>query len=171
VRHNPHWSPQLFRGFGNSLPWLDLSIGIGIAAVAIFVDEYLKKRNLRLPILGIGIGIYLSPEVTTAVVMGGILNYICRFAMRHRSPAMIEQSFEGGTLLACGIVAGAALMGVMLAIPFVLKQSSDALRLVPQSFTSIGYALGFAVFILFLTWIYRNTVHAQIIKKPGDKKS
>ncbi len=148
--------------FGNSLPWLDLRIGIGIAAVAIVVDEYLKKRNLRLPILGIGIGIYLSPEVTSAVVIGGILNYACKFAMRHRSASMIEKSFEGGTLLACGIVAGAALMGVILAIPFVLKQSSDALRLVPQSFTSIGYALGLTVVILLLTWLYRTTVHSKM---------
>ncbi len=148
--------------FGNSLPWLDLSIGIAIAAVAIVVDEYLKKRNLRLPILGIGIGIYLSPEVTSAVVIGGILNYACKFAMRHHSASMIEKSLEGGTLLACGIVAGAALMGVILAIPFVLKQSSDALRLVPQSFMPFSYALGLVVVILFLTWLYRTTVHAKI---------
>jgi putative OPT family oligopeptide transporter len=144
--------------YGNSLPWLDLSIGIAIAAVGVVVDGCLKKRNLRLPILAIGIGIYLPPEVTTAVVIGGVLNYVCKRAMRRRAAPAVEKSFEGATLLACGIVAGAALMGVLLAIPFVLKQSSDALRLVPPSFTPVADVLGLGVLILFLVWIYQRTL-------------
>lgn len=147
--------------FGHSLPWWDIGIGIAIAAIAIVMDESLKKHNMRLPILAIGIGIYLPPDVTTAVIIGGILNYVCKYALKRQPSAIKEKSFERGTLLACGIVAGSALMGVALAIPFVLKQSSDALRLVPQAFTPIAYALGLAVLILLLTWLYRTTVQGN----------
>ena len=113
--------------FGHSLPWADMGVGMVIAVLAILSDEWLKKKNMRLPVLGIGIGIYLPPEITSAVVMGGILNYFCKRTLTRRGRSL--QSFETGTMLACGLVAGAALTGVILAVPFVLKGSSDALRL------------------------------------------
>lgn len=146
--------------FNHSLPWLDINIGIGIAFIAIFVDEWLKKRNMRLPILAIGIGIYLPPDVTTAVVIGGILNQVCKVAMKRREKTDVENSFERGTLLACGLVAGAALMGVLVAIPFALKGNTDVLRLVPAGFSSMAYGLGLASMIFVLTWLYRTTVNS-----------
>ncbi len=152
--------------FGHSLPWQDIGIGLGIALIAIFIDEWLKKYNQRLPILAIGIGIYLSPEVTSAVILGGILNYVCKYAMKNRSQTVIDQSFEKGTLLACGLVAGAALMGVLIAIPFVLKQSSDAMRIVPQSFNMIAYALGFITLVALMVWLYRTTV-SPVVRHPA----
>ena len=47
---------------------------------------------------------------------------------------IISSRLETGSLLACGLVAGSALMGVILAIPFVIAQSSDALKLVSDHF-------------------------------------
>ncbi len=131
--------------------------------MAIFIDERLKKQGKRLPILAIGIGIYLPPEVTTCVIMGGILNYICKRTLSRRrietreNPHAMEQAFESGTLVACGLVAGAALMGVILAIPFVIKGSSDALSLVPASFAPIAAILGLVVTALICVWLYRTT--------------
>lgn len=157
--------------FGNSLPWADILVGIGIALVAIVVDEWLKKRNKRLPILAIGIGIYLPPEITSAVIIGGILNYVCKVRLTARinktrsgvaDKTSIEQFFERGTLLACGLVAGAALMGVILAIPFVLKGSSDALQLVGAGFTPIADILSVLVLILLCVWLYKTTVGNKV---------
>ena len=51
--------------FGNSLAWTDIGVGIIVAAIAIVIDEQLKKRGKRLPVLAIGLGIYLPPEITT----------------------------------------------------------------------------------------------------------
>ncbi len=149
--------------FGGSLPWVDINVGIGIAAVAIVIDEWLKKRNKRLPILAIGIGIYLPPEITSAVILGGVLNYVCKLRLaarysRQTNDKQFLEHFEQGTLLACGLVAGAALMGVILAIPFVLKGSSDALRLVSTSFVPVADGLSVVVLVLLCTWLYKITV-------------
>ena len=158
--------------FGNSLPWADIAVGVGIALVAIVVDEWLKKSGKRLPILAIGIGIYLPPEITSAVIIGGFLNYVCkaRLAARYSKTkggmidkTAIEQFFEQGTLLACGLVAGAALMGVVLAIPFVLKGSSDALRLVGVGFAPIADGLSVLVLILLCVWLYKTTVGSKSV--------
>lgn len=147
---------------GHSLPWKDISVGIFIAIVAIFVDEYLKKRDARLPILAIGIGIYLPPEITTAVVLGGIINYVCKNVLRKRNQN-VDAGFEQGNLLACGLVAGAALMGVILAVPFVLKGSSDALRLVSEKFAPVADILGLIVIAALCFWLYHTTVKNRAI--------
>ncbi len=153
---------------GHSLPWKDISVGIVIAIVAIFVDEFLKKRQSRLPILAIGIGIYLPPEITTAVVLGGVINYLCKRVIARRAKgegageiqSKIDGGFEQGNLLSCGLVAGAALMGVILAIPFVLKGSSDALRLVSDKFVPIADVLGLIIITLLCVWLYWTTIRA-----------
>ena len=61
-------------------------------------------------------------------------------------------------MLACGLVAGAALMGVILAIPFVLKGSSDALRLASPSFAPIASGLGLITLALLCLWLYKTTL-------------
>jgi putative OPT family oligopeptide transporter len=148
--------------FGHSLPVMDISIGMGIALIAIFVDEYLKKSGKRLPILAIGIGIYLPPDIPTAVVIGGILNYICKNVIVGRlrdknDPEAIDKAFGNGILVACGLVAGAALMGVILAIPFVIQGSSDALTLVKESFAPVATVLGVIVTVGLCYWLYKMT--------------
>ncbi|MDF3054356.1 MAG: Oligopeptide transporter [Gammaproteobacteria bacterium] len=149
---------------GHSLPYHDIFIGAGIAFLAIIVDEILKKKDRRLPVLAIGIGIYLPPDITTIVIMGGFINYMCKVVLtrRHKGDPDIKQHidhyFEQSTLIACGLVAGAALMGVILAIPFVLEGSSDALQLVPESFVPIATGLGLIVTALICIWLYRKTI-------------
>ncbi len=150
--------------FGHSLPWADVYIGIGIALVAIVVDEWLKKRNQRLPILAVGIGIYLGPQITLPVIVGGFLNYICKRIMHRRydntkdGRTFIAHAFDQGTMVACGMVAGAALMGVILAVPFVIKGNSDALSLVSNNFAPIADGLGLLAFIGLCVYLYKKTV-------------
>jgi len=145
--------------FGNSLAWTDITVGIALATLAIVVDEILKKKGMRLPVLAIGIGIYLPPEITSAVVMGGVLNYICQKVMKKRNQQ--SSTFDSSTMLACGLVAGAALMGVILAVPFVLKGSSDALRIVPASFVPFANSLGLLTLGLLCFWLYKTTIQKR----------
>jgi len=58
---------------------------------------------------------------------------------------------QKGTLIACGLVAGSALMDVLLAIPFSIMQSPDALQLVGPSWKNNGVYLGIGS-CLFLAW-------------------
>jgi hypothetical protein len=52
-------------------------------------------------------------------------------------------------------VAGSSVMGVLLAIPFALKQSSSALKIMPDHLNSIAGILGLFVTFLLCAWIYR----------------
>ncbi len=151
--------------FGGSLPLTDISVGIAVGFIAIFIDEHLKKTGRRLPILAIGIGIYLPPDITSAVILGGALNYLCKVVILKREKSKpveernkaLEHAFEVPVLVCCGLVAGAALVGVLLAIPFVIKGSSDALSLVSAGFEPIANLIGLGVTILLCVWIYKIT--------------
>jgi putative OPT family oligopeptide transporter len=150
--------------FGGSLQMTDICVGLIIGVVAIFIDEHLKKSGRRLPILAIGIGIYLPPDITSAVILGGALNYLCKRVILSRNKSQdaehqakaLEQAFEAPIISCCGLVAGAALVGVLLAIPFVLKGNTDALSLVSAGFEPIAEMIGLVVLVLLCVWIYRT---------------
>lgn len=149
---------------GHSLPSSMLIIGGIIAVFGIIVDEMLKRKDMRLPVLAIGLGIYLPPEVIIPAVLGGLMSYLASRSIKRKTRKMtpehqqatIAKTHENATLLACGLVAGSSLMGVILAVPFVIKGSSDALKIVGNSFLPIANILGLIATIAILGWMYRT---------------
>lgn len=148
--------------FAHNLPWTMLGTGAVIAIVCLIIDRYLRSKGGSLPVLGVGLGIYLPFDTTSALVIGAFTSYVIKRAVQKRYPAEIEgntkraeKGQQRGLILACGLVAGAALMGVVLAIPFAISQSTDVLRLVPESFEPTANAIGFAVTIAMLIWFYK----------------
>ncbi|MBV9576885.1 MAG: oligopeptide transporter, OPT family [Gammaproteobacteria bacterium] len=149
--------------FSHTLRWGMISIGALIAVVCIIIDEILKKRfGTRLPVLAVGLGIYLPLDSSIPVVIGGLLSHIVQNKLNrlyHRGQSDVEIKVNThrhrGLLLSCGIVAGASLMGVFLAIPFALKQSSDALKIMPDALMPYAGVLSILVTFILCAWIYR----------------
>ena len=150
---------------GHSLPWTMMITGGIIGVLAILGDEFLKTKNYRLPVLAVGIGIYLPPEIITPTLIGGLIHYFAIHKLKSRTQSLhayrTDENYcrkkESAVLLACGLVAGSSLMGVILAIPFVLKGSSDALRLVSDNFVPFANLIGVVVLISLCAWLYRAT--------------
>lgn len=145
--------------FTHHLPWNMIGTGALIAAACIIIDHFLHKNetNLSLPVLAVGFGIYLPLSASTPFVIGGIASFVIE-RLLNKQPLTKEvnrSARQRGLILACGLVAGAALMGVILAIPFAIKQSSDALKLVPDSFIPIAGGLGIISTVFLLAWIYK----------------
>lgn len=149
--------------FTYQLRWGLIAIGALIAVVCIVIDEYLKKNHgTRLPVLAVGLGIYLPLDSSVPVVIGGVLSHLVNNRLNNlsrRGEPTIEEQIQKhrhrGLLLACGIVAGASLMGVVLAIPFAIKQSTDALRIMPDAMVPFAGFLSIVVTLLLCIWIYR----------------
>jgi Ca2+/Na+ antiporter len=69
---------------------------------------------------------------------------------------------QKGTLIACGLVAGSAIMDVLLAIPFSIFQSPDALQLAGPGWKEIGVYLGVLSTLLLAWWINRRVCCGKI---------
>ncbi len=142
------------------LQWNMITVGIVFAAIVIIVDEFLKRKGYRLPALAVGLAIYLPPEVTTPIILGGVVSYLVKRNAKKKikneeDREVAHNSHQRGVLLACGMVAGSALMGVILAIPFVIMGGSNALAIVTKSFAPIASVLGTIMIIALCLWFYR----------------
>lgn len=143
------------------LAW-DMIIAGGIlAGIGICLDEFLKKfYRKRFPVLAMGIGIYLPFAASAPIVFGGVISGIVQLcAIRQKrkynlSPETVTHREHNGLLLACGLVAGAALMGVILAIPFAIAESSDVLVIVPDSFAPYAVILSVIISWGLACWLY-----------------
>lgn len=159
--------------FTHNLPWDMIITGCVIAFFAIIIDEFLKPYKMRLPVLAVGLGIYLPFSATVPVLFGGLVQYLVnrrfkKLRQRHSDDANIDAKIatgkHRGLTLACGLVAGSALVGVLLAIPFAIKKSSDAWSLVGPDFTPTADWLGIVVTVALCWWMVRRITR---IKKPS----
>lgn len=84
-----------------TLPWVPVTIGIAIAGCV---------ELLGIGSLGFAVGLYLPLEVTTPLVFGGLIHQAFHLAFPRQRKAI----FDHGVLICSGLVAGDALVGVLL---------------------------------------------------------
>ena len=147
----------------HDLPWTMIGIGAIFAALCIILDELLKPHGKRCAVLAVGLGVYLPPEITTPIIIGSLINLVVRLGVNKvrgdkKALAKKEASQESGILLCCGLVAGAAIMGVVLAVPFMMMGSANALSIMPASLTGLANGLGLVTLLGLVYWIWRVSV-------------
>jgi putative OPT family oligopeptide transporter len=111
--------------FNHDLPYNMLFVGAGISVFFIILSFFTSKR---ISVLGIAMGLYLPLASSTALFIGSLI-------------ALFSKS-EKSVLTACGLVAGAALMDVLLAIPFAVSGNPNVLSVMPTSLHGFSIILG-----------------------------
>jgi putative OPT family oligopeptide transporter len=141
---------------GGDLNWTMIGIGAAVGAAVILVDELLGRAGkLRLPPLGIGLGVYLPMAVTLPVVVGAVIGWSYdRWAARQRDP---ELAHRMGVLTATGMIVGESLWGVSFAIIVYLTNSDAPLALAGDGWVRWALVLGTAAFLLLAALLYRYT--------------
>jgi len=154
--------------FLESMNWNLFLSGGAVALVVIVIDQYLKRTSSwRLPTLGVAVGIYMPLDVTMPIFFGGLLAYLVDSHLTRKKKDMAHLTDEAfdelsvsikrtGMLVSAGLIAGEALMGVALAVPFVLYENTDIFRIVPESFENISNILGFVVMVAMMGWVYKR---------------
>lgn len=145
--------------FHHHLPWNMVVLGTCIIIPFIGLNFLLKDKNCHLSPLAIAIGIYLPLTSSAPLFLGACFawfssNYITR-RLAHDAKIAAQQK-QRNILLACGLVAGAALMDVLLAIPFGISHNPDLLRILPAGSEWLAHCLGVISVILLGIWFYRN---------------
>ena len=121
--------------FGDSLEWNLIIIGILIAAGIIVIDLILQKSNarIRIPVMAVAVGMYLPVTLSAPIFIGGLIAHALR---KKSAPAQ-----QNATLFASGLIAGEAMLGIFLAIPFVIMQDTSWLYLFDSQSMSWNYLL------------------------------
>jgi putative OPT family oligopeptide transporter len=142
---------------GGELDWTYLSIGFALGLALILIDSLVLRRfKLRLPVLAVGLGIYLAFSTTTPTVIGAVLAHWARVrARRNRDEAGMARSERRGVLVASGLIVGESLIGVALAALIVASGSAAPLSLAPAGFQPTAEALGLVAFLLCGTLLWR----------------
>ena len=159
--------------FSNKLEWTYILTGVGLGAVLIIIDSFLKKMSNKafaLPVLAVGIGIYLPPSINMPVVIGAFLvwlinRHITKYAARSGDKDVNKRAERFGTLFAAGLIVGESLMGVVLAFIIAASVTSGGseapLALNLENWGTIGEVLGLVVFIAGVTIFTLRVLRAK----------
>lgn len=158
--------------FTNQLEWTYILTGVGLGAVLITIDAFLRKLNKGwgLPVIAVGIGIYLPPSINTPVIVGAFLawlinRHIAQYAARTGNQTVVAKAERFGTLFSAGLIVGESLMGVILAFIIAASVTSGGseapLALDLANWDHIGETLGLAVFIFGIVVFARRVLRAK----------
>lgn len=143
--------------FRDTLPGSMICLGAGLILLVIGINYLFKRsRLLNLSILGVAVGMYLPLSSSFPLFMGGLMALFIKRRLKGIGLSQEEERVrqQNGTLIACGLVAGAAIIDVVLAIPFSIFHSPDALRLVNVEWEkTTGVLLGVLTLALLGGWI------------------
>ncbi len=87
-----------------NLPWALVFIGVFVAIVI---------EILGIPVLPVAIGLYLPLELSTPIMIGGVIRW---FIDKKKNEKEKNNEADGGILFCSGLIAGEGLLGILLAI-------------------------------------------------------
>lgn len=156
--------------FAHNLEWVYIFTGIAIGAVLIAADLVLKKSSggkLALPVLAVGMGIYLPPSVNMPIVAGAVLAAVLKHIIGKKTEnreGRLKNAERIGTLFSAGLIVGESLIGVIMAfiIAFsVTNGGSDApLALNLQNWDAAASWLGLAFFVTGMFFFAQRVLKA-----------
>jgi putative OPT family oligopeptide transporter len=142
--------------FHHQLPWMMMLFGAGIILSLVALNRLMNwKRFFQLSVLGVAVGMYLPLSSSVPLFIGGMMSYAVNRMLNKQSLNDEQRRFkkQTGTLIACGLVAGAALLDVLLACVFSFSHNQDVLALVGSDWTVYGFALALVSVVGLGAWM------------------
>ena len=153
--------------FTHQLNWTMIVIGMLVGLGLILVDQVLKRtcRVARMPVLAVGIGIYLPPTVAAPIVAGAVLAWLLERVLRRRAAEagkpyeqFADAANRRGVLIASGLIVGESLVGVLMAAVIGAAGTEAPLAIAGAGFEHIASYLGLAVFVLVAVLFWRRVL-------------
>ncbi len=136
--------------FHHDLPWAMMGLGAFIIFLLMFLNRVLKRhQQFQFSALGVAVGMYLPLSTSFPLLLGGLIAFLTERQIK------TNEQKQRGTLIACGLVAGSALMDVVLAGVFSLSQTQDVLTLMPEHLSSLAVGLSMLSIVLLSGWMMR----------------
>ncbi|MBI4882144.1 MAG: oligopeptide transporter, OPT family [Planctomycetes bacterium] len=129
---------------GGEMAWPLVVVGIVMGISLIMI-------RVRSPML-FSVGMYLPLETTFAIFVGGVIKWIVDvFAARRKlndpQKARVENA---GILAASGLIAGEALMGLIVAAIYFFREAFWTFAWTPHGILAVGFAVLLALYLIFV---------------------
>lgn len=95
----------------------------GLLAVGAAMGLALILMGAR-AIMLVAVGMYLPFDTSSAIFVGGVLQWVSSLLLRRYDESQKASVSDAGTLLASGLIAGEAILGILLAVLFVANVPS-----------------------------------------------
>lgn len=138
---------MIVKGIMNSqLPWTLLFIGMVFGVMC---------ELMKIPVLPFALGLYLPIHLSAGVVIGGIVRVLVDKKFK-KDPEQLKIQTEKGILLSSGLVAGDALVGILIAV-FTIAKLDTKLAVGVKWFPTIANSPWTAtvMVIILCTWMYK----------------
>jgi len=135
--------------FTGQMPWHLITSGMSIAAIVVVIDLVISRcsSNLKLPIMTFAVGFYLPIGISVAFFCGGVIRAIVS-KKTSKSDAQ-----ENGVMMASGFIAGEAVMGALLSIPFAVYKDTNILA-IPLGLSGLQQDLMGVAFFVLSAWLF-----------------
>jgi len=138
----------------NKLPWSLVLIGVTFGVVV---------ELMKIPVLPFALGLYLPIPLSAGVVIGGIVRTLVDKKFK-KNETQLKNQTEKGILLASGLVAGDALMGIVIAVFAMLTIPINfGAKILPSITGSPWFAT--AMVVLLCIWMYNVIIKVDNIKQ------
>jgi len=141
-------------GAGNDIPWDLVGWGAAVGILAILIDRYYlepKNAKFRLYAMPLAVGMYLPLTVTFPILIGGALYKGVENSSQKRGDSEEKRLgvINKGLLFSSGLVAGEALMGIIIAffvlggldMPLLKSWSQGGVLLDIVSLSGLGFVM------------------------------
>ncbi|MGN1304030.1 MAG: OPT family oligopeptide transporter [Oscillospiraceae bacterium] len=136
-----------------NLPWG--LVGIGVCIALIF-------EVLHIPVLPVAIGLYLPLELSSTIMLGGVIRH---FADKGKSEKEKNDESNSGILLSSGMIAGEGLVGILLAV-FAVTGIDKVLDI--SKYVNTGIVGGVVLLVVLCVVLIK---YSGIKFKVGKKKN
>jgi putative OPT family oligopeptide transporter len=126
--------------------------GLALGALIILLDAVLRRMGarFRLHVMPLAVGIYLPLTLSVPILVGGVIRAL---ADHKNAPQADErQAHDPGILFSSGLIAGEAIMGVLLAVAIYVGLSLELDVLAPVT----GDVVSCAAFAMLAYGLYRT---------------
>jgi uncharacterized oligopeptide transporter (OPT) family protein len=149
------------------IDWSLIGIGALIGVGIVLLDEILARtsKQMRVPPLAVGLGIYLPTSSTLMIIVGAVVGWLYdRRADRTPRPEAAKQL---GVLLASGLIVGEGVIAVVISLIKAFSSKPAPLALVGPDgllakwipilakFGTAGIVIGGVAFVLVAVVLYR----------------
>lgn len=142
------------------IPWALVVVGVGFGVMC---------ELLKIPVLPFALGLYLPIGLSSGVLVGGIIRWLVENRFK-KDENTLKVQVEKGVLLSSGLIAGEALVGILLAGLAILEKDTliaFGSKIITNERVSTWIA---AVMLLILSaWVYSSSIKTSTNSPAANK--